>query len=490
MIDIKVTEKVSALMEKYDNCEENSERGPETNPLVWNINSMSLLCWKGWDWPHNQRWDNERKKFERINETKGSEGKRGFQYLTETYILRYFLCYFPIVLTFFEVNTLAGMTDQGSTLKRMIYGDGYYQSALWRFSRSAASRDTFKSIVSSNGTKLGLTAGILTNRPSSEASRCMDEYLMSTNSFVWRNNSEDLERVFWPLVDKLKPNASWLFSHCLPWEYANLCANVLRANALIETDSGGIRPSSWVPSQCVLPDPNSHPLMSVKLWEEMSASPDEIRQSYADAKVPRRLEGQSELALWVLTRQVCDAKSLNFNDDSFSAFLYVNVNYLYRLGVGEAYIVELMTISTLSFFLFYTSFLAEAQQLMHQVTLSSALRCYEDILIPMGSLKDSAPSSHALLRKAEKKLVRGWLWTFAHYAALVNSDFMCDLFLSLRIIFLAYMVMCTEMITTWVSECIRSVVWIKTIDETELLCRSLKMYRGEGQAVACQPKRS
>ena len=30
--------------------------------------------------------------------------------------------------------------------------------------------------------------------------------------------------------------------------------------------------------------------------------------------------------------QVCDAKSLNAYDGTFSLFLYTNVNYLYRLG--------------------------------------------------------------------------------------------------------------------------------------------------------------
>ena len=62
----------------------------------------------------------------------------------------------------------------------------------------------------------------------------------------------------------------------------------------------------------------------------------------------------------MLFNQVCDAKSLNAYDDSFSLFLYTNVNYLYRLGMGEGYLVELMTISTLSFFLFYTRYEAQS----------------------------------------------------------------------------------------------------------------------------------
>ena len=44
------------------------------------------------------------------------------------------------------------------------------------------------------------------------------------------------------------------------------------------------------------------------------------------------------------------------------------VSYLYRIGFGEAYLVELMTIATMSCFLFFTSFLLETQQLMQQVS--------------------------------------------------------------------------------------------------------------------------
>jgi hypothetical protein len=428
------------------------EDGPEDNPLVWNINAMSLLCWKGWDWPHNQRWNDETLRFEKLdqNSDRGTVESRGFQYLAETYLLRYFLCYFPLLLAFFELVTLVGMTDQGSTLKRMIYGDGYYQSSLWRYSRTSASRDSFKQLLSANGTKLGFTANILKHRPSSEAERCLDEaQVMPINAFQWTGSVDEVKSVLWPLIETVKPNSSWLFSHCLPWEYASLCANVMKANKLFEKKLQFSSP--WTPVQCIMRDPNGHSLLSIEDWEGLSVSPEEIRKSHAEALVPKRLEDRLELVMWVVTRLVCDAKSLNFGDDSFSSFLYINVSYLYRIGIGEAYIVELMTITTLSFFLFYTSFLGEGQQLMHQVTLCSALRCYEDAVFAMSSVNGLAPSSHALLRKAGKKLAHGTAAATLHCMALIIGDFMCDLFLSLRILFLAYMVMCTEMITTWVS---------------------------------------
>ncbi len=85
-----------------------------------------------------------------------------------------------------------------------------------------------------------------------------------------------------------------------------------------------------------------------------------------------------------------------------------------------------------------------------QVTLASALRCYEDGRWPLRTWDGCGPCSQALRRKAEKRLARGWAASAGLYLYLVQSDFLCDVFLSLRVLFLAYMVMCSEMITTWV----------------------------------------
>ena len=52
--------------------------------------------------------------------------------------------------------------------------------------------------------------------------------------------------------------------------------------------------------------------------------------------------------------------------------------------------------------------------------------------------------------QVESRVARGVTAALRLYVFLVNSDLLCDVFLSIRILFLAYMVMCTEMITTWV----------------------------------------
>ena len=44
---------------------------------------------------------------------------------------------------------------------------------------------------------------------------------------------------FWKLIAELqkRDNPKYLFSHCLPWEYANLCATLIKANEKVTKNS-------------------------------------------------------------------------------------------------------------------------------------------------------------------------------------------------------------------------------------------------------------
>ena len=127
---------------------------PEGNHLFWNINAMSVLGWKGWDWPINATWNSAAQHFEDSITKSPLRHRSKFQYLTEAHLLRYLLCIFPLFLVIMECNTLAGLNDQGSTLKRMIYGDGYYYSPLWTYPMTRSSRDRFRPALSANGTQV------------------------------------------------------------------------------------------------------------------------------------------------------------------------------------------------------------------------------------------------------------------------------------------------------------------------------------------------
>jgi hypothetical protein len=279
---------------------------PEGNHLFWNINAMSVLCWKGWDWPMKSTWNSETQRFEKVVIPLSGRSRSTIQYITEAHLLRYLLCIFPLFLVMLEVNTLAGLNDQGSVLKRMIYGDGYYYSPLWTYPSTREVRDRFRPALDANGTRIGTTARILTERPPSESEPCAGglEPLAAVVAYAWSDDPARIEDAFWPLVDALRPNASWVFSHCFPWEYAALCAGLGRANAAHLAAPDRAARTTWAPPQCDLVDPNGHKLMSTPEWEALRATPEEIREADRTRLVPPRLDNSTEIIMWLIVRQV------------------------------------------------------------------------------------------------------------------------------------------------------------------------------------------
>ena len=272
---------------------------------------------------------------------------------------------------------------------------------------------------------------------------------------------------FWAMAkefQQLDPD-EWVFSHCLPWEYAQLCAHLYKAN---EEATG--RPSSdlpadamyslvrvesyigdsadgipWYPTACFPMSTLGKPHLTLEHWQNLSASPDEIRQSSIDHLVPRRLEEHADLALWVLTYAVCNAKTLDNNEDAVSMHLYHHVHYVYQFSVGEASVIEIITMIILSFFLFASAFLLEIQQLMYQVDMACGMRSYEGALFGNGVDAESFALRRAVKRVQE---TTGWLDNIALYFTLVVSDFMCDVFLALRMLFIAELVAACSMFVT------------------------------------------
>lgn len=156
-LEINIYERLKQKLRDEENCRDQvAPEVPEGNHLFWNINAMSVLCWKGWDWPINATWNSAAQHFEDSITKSPLRHRSKFQYLTEAHLLRYLLCIFPLFLVIMECNTLAGLNDQGSTLKRMIYGDGYYYSPLWTYPMTRSSRDRFRPALSANGTQVAI----------------------------------------------------------------------------------------------------------------------------------------------------------------------------------------------------------------------------------------------------------------------------------------------------------------------------------------------
>ena len=198
---------------------------------------------------------------------------------------------------------------------------------------------------------------------------------------------------------------------------------------------------TWYPEPCYPTNQHDVIQLSHEQWASLAATPQEIRLAANQSLVPQSLvdKGSTNLALWTLSRILGDYKTLDAYDGSVSIFLYHHAHYVYTYGIGESFLVEIMAIVMMSFFLFYTSFLSESQQLLHQINLSSAMRCYES---------NTGAASKALRTVIQKKLQLGPLYALKSFGFLVLSDAICDIFISLRILFLTEMTFASILITT------------------------------------------
>ena len=114
----------------------------------------------------------------------------------------------------------------------------------------------------------------------------------------------------------------------------------------------GCYPTNWHQSQ----------QMSAELWWRLSARANETLAAAAESRVPfRPLHAGSpgpgadvataspspasgddvdQLGMWVVSRNLFDAKSLDYTDDEVSMFLYQGVHYVYHFSIGESPIIE------------------------------------------------------------------------------------------------------------------------------------------------------
>ncbi len=157
--------------------------------------------------------------------------------------------------------------------------------------------------------------------------------------FAAYNASGDSEYVrFWELVNALQavngtgPGSwGWANGHCLPWEWASLCALLYDANAAVDGDQlpRSVREAfvqdglaevntpeparTWYPVECYPVDYHRRTQLTADDWRSlMVRSPDELRQAASEHRVPRNIAAEQEqLALWIITRVICEKKSLD-----------------------------------------------------------------------------------------------------------------------------------------------------------------------------------
>ena len=414
---------------------------PEEN--LWNLNALAVICLKGNGYTERNASCLSSLKTADEPDRIGPESQ--LSRFLDPFCLQIVLCVLPLLLSISMVVILAGLQDQFAAVKQYIYGDGYYYSYTWRFSRTARNRDRFTPVAAPNGTLLGYTADILgPDRPAAEADRCLDAAdspLPALGALLHAPNRSALDP--WPLLDaaRASPLLDWSFTHCIAWEYAGLCAAVLEANLPFERADPADRPGlrSWHPPMCYLS--RAGRAVSLDDWRALSAPPDELRAARAAQLAPRRVEPRLDLAVWITTVNVAAGKSPAAPAaDGCSMFLYSRLAFLYVLGDGDAYACELVAVVLLSLYLFATAFLGEIVQLVHQVALALSLRRYEAAWLERLEGPAAAPPPPPLPPATQPSV--------AAYALWLAGDVACDVLLSFRLLFLALMTSSAPMILT------------------------------------------
>jgi hypothetical protein len=190
-LQIRVDRHSEIIEPKAEPANEDDLPDPENEKSMWNLNSISVLMWKSWFWPKNQRWNHDKEQFEDLPFVHHETFRSYSQILVESIVGPFLFTFVPLVLVFIEMCILAGVMDQGSNQKSHIYGDGYYQSLPWRFSGEAYLRASFVPVLDSNGVQIGMTSGVdstnhsmLRDRPESEATKCLEmDYLMPFSKY-------------------------------------------------------------------------------------------------------------------------------------------------------------------------------------------------------------------------------------------------------------------------------------------------------------------
>ena len=187
----KHSEIIERSKEEPANEDDSDFPDPENEKGIWNVNSISVLMWKSWFWPKNQKWNHNDEQFEAKSFDHQDQFRSRAQHWMESILCPSLFTFFPLMLVFVEMCILAGIMDQGSNQKSHTYGDGFYQSPTWRFSGNAYLRAAFVPVLDSNGVQIGMTStadafnhSMLRDRPESEATRCLDiDYLMPFNKY-------------------------------------------------------------------------------------------------------------------------------------------------------------------------------------------------------------------------------------------------------------------------------------------------------------------
>ena len=361
----------------------------------WNINTVSVLCWRG-------------------------EFKNEAAVTWSTHLTSWTLRVSPIPITFFLIALIMAIEDQGFIWKSRNSGDGFYDNTRFRWSihgvmdeKLLKNRPQDESAVCSNASACALRAIVPTKRctfnSGSGSSSCV-------NFFGW---------------DYDDTCDSYIFSHCMPWEFADSCV-ATRIHAENYSQNWKVAYSrtdtfiSNMNSTWVLPDTQLNSLRektcighTLNEWQAIGVPQSVISLAIADGVIPSQLQAsESRTLLLRIGAGIMGLKNASSTNEDLSLFVYQFFEYVYSLkGFGDAHWMEVAALIFFNQYCSWVVFLPEVMQLQQQICI---------YFEPVAS------------KKTKSFFIKRVLWMFC-----------CDLFLSLRIFFIGLMIDCAAMIMSW-----------------------------------------
>ena len=457
----------------------NFEETAQVDSRAWNINMACVLCWKAanqilrqeaaylFNMEHPSKQDND--------------GIRS-RFLRFAVVLMFRII--PLLIVLAEVVILIAILDEGCKIGFLISGDGTFQLPAFNWVKYPQSKKCQASALLRDWLQEPNDPSTCLFYATHLANFSMTAPPFGSPAFLSSYAAASKGADF-------GANLDWVMGHCFPWAYADICLHVLASNASADAvgqagcnTTRGAGPCSF--RNCYMPQLitsqfGGPPRVSAQQWKGLRVPLDEVEALILAARAAReapqpldqgRLQAEylaafagsraqaaysnaTTFACWYVQQMVNSRKTYASTSDDLSLYLYQQVQWVYVLGFGDCYLMEYIAIVFLSLYVYMTAIYDELTQALYQVhafaAYSSPADICEELLGPGGGALRVAP----------------------RYAGLVLKSVICDVFMALRVIYLACVVQATAMIISWNHGVMEVAVLAFAVSSPSSLARSL-----------------
>ena len=356
--------------------------------IVYNLNIISVLSWR-FTTKDIKKWALKSKD----RKTKENVDRLGSIASWLVFVFRFL----PGILVFFEVVILMAILDQAWKEKYLTEFDGTFSlpQFFWKRPECDASEKMkvwFQDQASSDVQNCAIFGSQLRNF-SAKVSFASDSFVEQYSATYASEFYDDL---------------NYVFTHCFPWAYADLCFNILSSRPDMSSDNGGIGNCTvagvWdqcAYRNCYLPLEASKRFggqariggsdwktvlaapwneitqlvgfsvatdgVGVTNWKQQRDSTNRFTEKYEASLTKNVYEDNSDFICNYMGQILNLRKDYTSTNEDLSIYLFKKFHWVYYLGAGESYLVEIIALVFLSCYVYMTSMYSELMQLLYQI---------------------------------------------------------------------------------------------------------------------------